>query len=237
MPKVLRVGVQCENRRRANPITQCRRCQLWGHSIGNCRLPQRCSKCSKNHEISKCQHTDKPRCAKCRGEHRAFSREYPVCQQKLTQYMEKIPQATSAEPTYVNAPSPTNPVWTNRGLGTPGLSRAPPQNAQALPPAQTTELFNRNFPGALGSKRSARAQVQSQRPASTAASAGNSTSSSFQILKGKWDEVNPLINFDNMIKALDVYVSMLRSATNNEELFSVSREFFYRVLPSINLAP
>lgn len=107
LPRVLRVGVQWENRRSANPITQCRRCQIWGHSMGNCQRTYRCSKCAEPHQITECRHTGKPKCANCRGEHRAFSRECPVYQQKLAQYLEKFPQAAPAKPSYVPAPLPT----------------------------------------------------------------------------------------------------------------------------------
>lgn len=67
-------------------ITQCQRCQVWGHSMGNCQRPVKCSKFAKDHEITPCHHTGELTCANCKGQHRAFSKNCPVFQQKLSQY-------------------------------------------------------------------------------------------------------------------------------------------------------
>lgn len=42
-------------RLRGNPVTQCRRCQRFGHSAGNCHLGFRCMKCLTAHEPGRCQ--------------------------------------------------------------------------------------------------------------------------------------------------------------------------------------
>lgn len=37
-----------------NSITQCRRCQRYGHGTKHCQMPERCVYCSKSHDSSKC---------------------------------------------------------------------------------------------------------------------------------------------------------------------------------------
>ena len=55
-------------------ITQCRRCQAWGHSDTNCMRPIRCGKCAESHSSSECTRPNRsteipPKCANCKGEH------------------------------------------------------------------------------------------------------------------------------------------------------------------------
>lgn len=52
-------------------ITQCYRCQRFGHTASNCKLQYRCVKCGKSHDIGKCDllknenETDKLYCVQC----------------------------------------------------------------------------------------------------------------------------------------------------------------------------
>lgn len=242
VPFILRSEATWENRKSANPITQCRRCQTWGHSSNNCRRTYRCSKCAQPHNITECKHTGPPVCANCRQQHRAFSRQCPVYLNKLSQYEAKFPPPQAAKPTYMPAPPPVNPAWN------PRRGQLPPQPTQTGP-AHLNANYDVNFPGAPGFWKNPNANAanpptnpqpsQNQtasRPVVAAATAAG-PASQFNVLMGKWNEVSSLINFQNMIKALDTYITMLRSATCNNDLFVLSQEFFCNVLPSINLAP
>lgn len=76
--------------------TQCRRCQAFGHSHNNCKLQQKCMKCSENHETDKCPYTretivngqktfrcqeDKLLCANCGEKHTALFKD---CKSRLS---------------------------------------------------------------------------------------------------------------------------------------------------------
>lgn len=57
-------------------VIQCKRCQRFDHSAGNCSLPYRCVKCTNNHAPGECpmnlsENTSKPKCINCNGEHAA----------------------------------------------------------------------------------------------------------------------------------------------------------------------
>lgn len=53
--------------------TQCKRCQLYGHSHNYCHLSFRCVKCGVKHDTKLCTKSleIKPTCALCKGEHPA----------------------------------------------------------------------------------------------------------------------------------------------------------------------
>lgn len=142
-------------------------------------------------------------------------------QQKLAQYLEKFPPPAAAKPSYNAAPAPTNPAWTNSAY-IAGPSSAPPLQPklclQKPPVNHITKIYpDRQSVEGIPTHNPRRSSLRPQRQQP----AGNSMSNQFHALRGKWDEVNSLINLDNMIKALDIYISMLRSATSNEGLFQI----------------
>lgn len=58
---------------RKNMVTQCNKCQRFGHAANNCNHPYRCIKCTEVHEVNQCKITpeDKPKCVNCSLEHPA----------------------------------------------------------------------------------------------------------------------------------------------------------------------
>lgn len=65
---------------RKNMVTQCNRCQRFGHASNNCNHPFRCIKCISDHEVGQCKITkeDKPACVNCSLEHPANYRNCKV---------------------------------------------------------------------------------------------------------------------------------------------------------------
>lgn len=65
---------------RYNPIhrevTQCLRCQRFGHGMRNCRMGRRCIDCGEHHTADRCN-MEPPKCANCEGGHLASSKECP----------------------------------------------------------------------------------------------------------------------------------------------------------------
>ncbi|GIY64970.1 nucleic-acid-binding protein from transposon X-element [Caerostris darwini] len=90
-------------------ISQCHRCQLFGHSSINCKLPIKCVKCAGHHLTKDCtitNHTDTPVCANCQGSHPASYRGCPK--------FPKLNQSTNKQS--------TNPVSFTSNFTKPNIS-------------------------------------------------------------------------------------------------------------------
>lgn len=61
-------------------ITQCHRCQAWGHATTNCFAEPSCLKCAGKHITSDCKKTkDTPaKCVNCAGDHPANAIICPI---------------------------------------------------------------------------------------------------------------------------------------------------------------
>lgn len=59
-----------------NNITQCRRCQLFGHGMRNCNLKIKCSNCGLDHISENCN-SPVIKCANCKGDHNSTSQICP----------------------------------------------------------------------------------------------------------------------------------------------------------------
>ena len=65
--------VACDDSR----LTQCSRCQVYGHSVDRCSAPECCGRCAKAHLTKYCTSRHQ-QCAACGGQHRAKSTKCPV---------------------------------------------------------------------------------------------------------------------------------------------------------------
>lgn len=128
-------------------LTQCRRCQRWGHAAGSClaRSP-RCLKCAQPHETRACQKTpDTPAsCANCTLDHPAnfngcaayqnykAARERAAAQARTRQQPRTAQQRRTAG-NFRPAPPPMVNPWTRNQEAQPS---APPPKApgEAFPP-------------------------------------------------------------------------------------------------------
>lgn len=72
--------IRVETQRSEKTISQCHRCQLFGHSQFRCSAPIKCLKCAKSHFSSECtlvKDVDVPTCANCEGPHTSNSINCP----------------------------------------------------------------------------------------------------------------------------------------------------------------
>ena len=95
------VKIYWENYRNSRRVTQCRRCQLFGHGSSHCRNTPKCMFCAKKHLTE--QHIDEkttqnenepPKCVNCKGEYQANDANCPVYKRRL----EKLDQGTKKQP-------------------------------------------------------------------------------------------------------------------------------------------
>lgn len=59
-----------------NKVTQCRRCQLYGHGMQNCNLKPKCPTCGLGHYLIDCN-SPVQKCANCKGDHLATDSNCP----------------------------------------------------------------------------------------------------------------------------------------------------------------
>lgn len=87
---------------RSDVVTQCQRCQRFGHSSSNCKLDRKCVKCNLSHEYGRCAKliTDKPICVNCGGEHTANYR-------RCVKYTEHLNYITAKRGDQKNQTAPT----------------------------------------------------------------------------------------------------------------------------------
>lgn len=74
-------------------VTQCFRCQQWGHAASNCGRPVRCVKCNDSHPQGECTRKSRegsPTCCNCGGSHAANFRGCP----SYVQHLEKTKSRT-----------------------------------------------------------------------------------------------------------------------------------------------
>lgn len=69
-------------------VSQCHRCQRFGHGAINCNMPPKCVKCGQDHITAECTKTaeTKPVCANCNGDHPA---SYSQCE-KVLEYKNRL---------------------------------------------------------------------------------------------------------------------------------------------------
>jgi len=60
-------------------LTQCYKCQRYGHKAGHCRGKEKCAKCGDDHATKDCQ-TDAGKCANCGDDHPAW---HPDCPRRI----------------------------------------------------------------------------------------------------------------------------------------------------------
>lgn len=79
------VVIRWEKYKNSRKVTQCHRCQQFGHGSRNCHKSPKCVKCAGDHLTKICLKTEaeKPKCANC-------SEEHPANYSKCTKYLEKL---------------------------------------------------------------------------------------------------------------------------------------------------
>lgn len=203
---VNRTKVTWERRHNIPPITQCRRCQAWGHSTSNCYSEPKCLKCADSHWTRECQKVKKEdpntnkhiKCANCLGNHLAFDKECPVFLRKL-----ELKNKTTKErlaPKFVAAPIPTTNPWFKNRTANPNT--ALPQNTTAQPTQQHQQQQQ---------------QQTQQHP--------NNQLSGFNELTNEIAQLNQLINIEKMLQLVKELNAKLRSCTSEMEKFLAFNNF------------
>lgn len=105
-------------------LTQCKKCQIWGHATANCFLKYtRCVKCAGEHRSFECEKSrDIPAiCANCGKDHPASSLQCETYLKHLEEKKNKLAKTkvlmesrTPKKPAYIDAPLPAENAWVRR---------------------------------------------------------------------------------------------------------------------------
>lgn len=157
-------GIVVEPPRRNGMLSQCHRCQLYGHSARNCHARPRCVKCLEDHATADCarpkandaiKSTTPPSCVLC-GQvgHPA---NYRGCPRAPRPVMRRPPPPPPQR--YLPAPKPTRNPWVNSQSRAeypplPTKLATPPVPAIATPTAKAGTNTNNNLykPPTVGQK-------------------------------------------------------------------------------------
>lgn len=193
-------------------ITQCHRCQRWGHATSNCYAEPACLKCGEAHITRECKKpiNTPPKCANCGDAHLSNSTD---CK-SYTKALEKIKHSNQQpkQPTkYLPAPPPQTNVWENR------------RNTATT---------------AINQENSTRQQIeqgtsQERRQINTQVSAD--PFNNFRLLSTEFDKLNHLINVEKMLSLVRQLNIKLENCKDNIEMFMTFRDFI-KELTTLNLA-
>lgn len=114
--------LKVEAKRKNNTVSQCHRCQKFGHAAKCCKAQWRCVKCGENHPTASCQRVkgkDTAKCANCGEEHTA---NYRGCKN-----FPKLPKSSAANSQDRNQRTKPNP---SASVLVPGRSYATTTSAK-----------------------------------------------------------------------------------------------------------
>ena len=122
--------ITIEDLRNKRTVTQCLRCQGFGHKAQYCKLTRKCRLCADLHDTRECPNRLLPlKCAGCGGGHQASSKECPKVQRQMDKLkIQKIPDARD-KTEFPVLPKSTETQKTE--------TKQPPPLPRQLPRAQT----------------------------------------------------------------------------------------------------
>ena len=163
-------------------VTQCFRCQQWGHSAINCGLTPRCVKCNESHEKGSCSKITRegdPTCCNCGGPHASNHRGCTA----YKQHLEKIKARSRKSPT---TSMQHNPVPLD------SMSDFPRLSTQQVPVPTSSAAINVNTSESVSFARSL--------------NASNSTVDVFTKLTQAQAKLNSL---PNISETIDIFIRMV----------------------------
>ena len=99
------IRIQIEIYKGPSGLTQCYRCQEFGHLATYCKREEKCVRCAGKHTVSSCTQTTTLKCANCNGEHPASYRQCPEYK-RLTERNQRTQTSRTFPPV-----DPNRPAW------------------------------------------------------------------------------------------------------------------------------
>lgn len=187
-----------------NNITQCRRCQLYGHGMRNCNLNFKCSNCGLDHNSDNCT-SPVTKCANCKGDHVSTAPDCP----KRKEFMEMRSRLAS----------------NNNNRKTSKPTPAPRMNLKNFP--EMSNLSSKITSSAV-SRSAPAAPPSSQAKTSTWSSVLRNNTSTYQSAHNKFqiNEIGPIMN--------EILSGLSRCQNREQQLvlmFEMATKYIYNVEP------
>lgn len=234
-------------------VTQCHRCQRWGHATSNCHQNWACLKCAQGHPTKDCaKSTAEPAtCVNCKQHHPANYTGCPAYQEIITRLTARQP-VMQAEPRqrYIPAPPPQVPAWprptTSQTVPVPehpGRSnnyqapmdefpllggRGPRNNQQGRETGPTEEEFVRWETEPAAQAPRTRDQSSRSREPNRQEGAHNSQAESWEdmrTLQGKVKQLSELVDFKTVIEQITQLITELQNTRSQTKKFKLFVDF------------
>ena len=206
--------VTWQRRQNKQVISQCHRCQEWGHATSNCFRPYRCLKCAGPHNTADCtkQIEEPPKCANCDGAHTANNTDCPVYKAKL-EFRAKPRNEVKQPPRYVPAPPPKESAWRRP------LPMTHTRPAATNPPATLNDL-RLEVQKMDKHNNELRASVQ------TGKTGCDDQLNNFNDLANEFKILNSLININEVLKNVRELNRALMQCTSMSAKMAICTKFF-----------
>ena len=213
---ILFTKIEWEGRRNEREITQCRRCQTWGHAASNCHRKPRCVKCAQEHYSHSCELpiNGEVKCANCNGEHTASNLECPIYIMRLKQLQEKKNADKDEPQQYIPAPIPVTNAWERRKQ----------QGTQSAIAVQPTTSTGKTQPALTYTDR-----PPLQGPTATG------VSNDFENLMHEMNKLNSKINLKNTVLAIKKLNEMLEGINDPFSVMLTLQDFANNHLTKFNI--
>lgn len=217
---ICQTKIYWERHNNTKAMTQCHRCQEWGHATSNCFAVPQCAHCAEDHWTQQCTKKEENKCANCKQVgHKAFSTECPVYVKRLAHIKKAAPTTT---PRYVDAPTPAVNAWNTRMTAPPATNLR-----QQAPPTPTTASTNpEQFP-ALAPK--PRPQVVTQQNNPHTVDNQDASMTNFNLLTNEFQKLNSLVNVEKMLNLVVSLNRELEKTNTNIEKFMVMNNFMSKL--------
>lgn len=195
-----------------NNITQCRRCQGFGHGMRNCNMNFKCSNCGLDHPSDNCN-SPVTKCANCKGDHNSTSQNCP----KRKAFLEMRSRLAASNN---KKPSKPTPAPRNNLKNFPEMPKPSSRNLNAVSNAQSSQVKTVNWSSLFNSNSSA-----------ISSSASNNKSQIYQPTAGtadkfKIEEIGPIM--------IEVITGLGRCHNKEQQLilmFEIATKYIYNAAP------
>lgn len=204
--------IRWERHYNSKVITQCHRCQRWGHATSNCFTEPACLKCGDDHLTRECTKplNTPPKCANCREAHLSNSTtcRFYIKALERTKYNSNR-QENQQQKTYIPAPPPRENFWENR------KSNTTINNNQDTSPTEPNRSTDTQHARGIN-----KVSADSQ--------------NNFEQLTYEVNKLNTLINIDKMLNLIRILNNKLVECKDNMSRF-ITFNTFVQELNSVNL--
>ena len=204
--------------------SQCYRCQAFGHTAANCRLPPNCVKCAGKHHTSDCKKDIQtaPKCVNCDGQHTANFNQCPV----LLKYLNRR-KNSGKPPTGVAI----NSVTTSQPINSKNL--IPPKHpSRGLLPSAYIPSYANVAAGFLPSQLDTEPQIETTEyiPVNSNSHPNEKNLNHMTELIAAMQELNSIVSIEQMLALTRTLIEKLRPCRTLADKFQTFWAIFQNLI-------